>query len=114
MFPRVCREFDIADPVAEHRFAPPRRWRMDWAWPDHKLALEVQGGIFVAGRHSRGAAMLKEWEKLNTAAAMGWRFLFCQPADLYRTETLALLRQALSYGQAGSHSAREIVHGVTS
>lgn len=30
--------------VREHRFHPTRRWRFDFAWPDEKVALEVEGG----------------------------------------------------------------------
>lgn len=65
--------------MPEYRFAPPRRWRFDWAWLDCKVALEVQGGIWTHGRHTRGAALLKEHEKLNAAAALGWRVLYCTP-----------------------------------
>lgn len=60
-----------------------------------KLALEVQGGIFIQGRHNRGAALLKEWEKLNAAAILGWRILFCQPQDLCMKDTVEMIRKAL-------------------
>ncbi len=83
-------------PVCEHRFHPSRKWRFDYAWPAARLALEVQGGIFVQGRHSRGAALLKEWEKLNTAAAYGYRVLFCQPADLCKADTLLFISAVLN------------------
>ena len=59
-----------------------RKWRFDLAIPDYRIALEIQGGIFIAGRHSRGASLLKEWDKLNCAAAMGWRVIYCQPKDV--------------------------------
>ncbi len=78
----LCRATGIPQPEAEHRFAPPRRWRFDFAWPESKVALEVQGGLFVQGRHSRGAALLKEHDKLNAAAALGWRVLFATPKTL--------------------------------
>jgi hypothetical protein len=81
--------------VPEYRFHPTRRWRFDFAWPFEQVALEVQGGIFVRGRHSRGAALLAEWVKLNTAATMGWRILYCQPRDLLTEQTVSLLRAAL-------------------
>jgi hypothetical protein len=83
-------------PTPEFRFDPKRRWRFDYAWPDFKVALEVQGGIFIQGRHSRGAALLKEWEKLNRAAELGWRILYCQPDDLLKTATLAQLKRTLT------------------
>jgi hypothetical protein len=86
----------LPQPVCEHRFHATRKWRLDYFWPSAKLALEVQGGIFIQGRHSQGAALLKEWEKLNTAAsALGIRFLFCQPKDLCSQELLNHIRSAL-------------------
>lgn len=85
----------VPEPRFELRFCPPRRWKFDLAWADHKLALEVQGGIFVRGRHNRGAAMLKEWEKLNAAAVLGWRVLFCQPKDLCMNDTVEIIKRAL-------------------
>jgi len=85
----------IPAPVAEFRFHPVRRWRFDFCWLEQKLALEIQGGIFNNGRHSRGAAMIKEWEKLNTAAGMGWRLLYCQPRDCTKPETINAIKAAL-------------------
>lgn len=64
-------------------------------WDRVKIALEVQGGIFVNGRHSRGAALLKEWEKLNTAAEMGFRIIYCQPCDLLTKQTADTIRKCL-------------------
>ena len=94
LFPAVCRAAGLPEPVPELCFAAPRRWRFDWAWPELKLALEVQGGLFVNGRHSRGAALLKEHEKLNAAAVAGWRILYCTPATLL-TEGPELVRRCL-------------------
>lgn len=94
-FDRLCALTQLPTPVPEYRFAPPRKWRFDWAWLAQKVALEVQGGLFIQGRHSRGAALLKEHEKLNEAAAQGWRVLFVVPAQLESTTTFDLLRRAL-------------------
>ena len=91
------KELGIPEPVYEYRFHPTRKWRMDMAWIDQKVFLEVQGGIFVRGRHSRGAAMLKEWEKINTASSMGWRVLYCQPSDVCMIETADIIKLALNY-----------------
>lgn len=65
----------------EYRFHGERRWRFDFAFPAIKVAVELNGGIFLgqqgkeAGRHSRGAGLLKEYEKLNAAVELGWRVL---------------------------------------
>ena len=69
--------------VDELRFAPPRRWRFDFANPGKKLAIEIQGGIFTRGRHSRGGkAQLAEMEKLNAAALNGWLVLYFSPQQV--------------------------------
>ena len=87
----------IPEPTYELKFHPVRRWRFDLAWESQQVALEVQGGVWTNGRHSRGAAMLKEWEKLNTAAALGWRMLYCQPKDLCTMQTVEQIKDALDY-----------------
>ena len=94
LFPAVCTAAGLPRPVPELRFAAPRRWRFDWAWPSLRIALEVQGGIFSGGRHVRGAALLKEMEKLNAAAIAGYRVLYCTPATLL-TEGPELVRRCL-------------------
>jgi hypothetical protein len=79
---RQCQLLGLPVPVGEYRFHPVRKWRFDYAWPDQKVALEVQGAVFVQGRHTRGAGLRKEYEKLNAAAAEGWRVLFILPEQM--------------------------------
>ncbi len=64
----------------EFRFAPPRRWRFDVAWPAERVAVEVDGGQWRAGggRHNTDA----DRDKLNAAAERGWRVLRYSPAQL--------------------------------
>jgi hypothetical protein len=83
------------EPVLEYKFHDKRKWRFDFAWPEHKLALECQGAIFTNGRHTRGAALLKEHEKLNEAARLGWRVMFTTPTNLCMGETIEMLKDAL-------------------
>ena len=62
---------------AEHRFAKPRRFRFDLAHLPTKIAIEIQGGIFNPNaRHVNGAALVKEYEKMNLAAVLGWRVFY--------------------------------------
>jgi len=70
-----CRALDLPEPVAEYRFHPSRGWRFDWAWPERRIAVEEDGGVWIAGRHTRGAGYLADMEKLNAAAELGWRVL---------------------------------------
>jgi very-short-patch-repair endonuclease len=59
----------------EYKFHPTRKWRFDFALPDYKLAIEIDGGAFLpfGGRHGRGMGMVKDCEKYRAAADLGWR-----------------------------------------
>lgn len=52
-----------------------RKWRFDFYSDAHLLAIEVEGGTFRGGRHSRGTGMLYDMEKYNTAILYGIRVL---------------------------------------
>ncbi|WP_321822893.1 hypothetical protein [Pyramidobacter piscolens] len=57
----------------EYMFAKPdRQWRSDVAWPDVKVGLEINGGIWQMGRHNHPAGYLKDLEKNNGYAVRGW------------------------------------------
>lgn len=87
--------------VVEHCFAPPRRWRFDYAWPGLLLALEVEGGVWSGGRHTRGSGFLRDMEKYNTASLLGWRVFRTTPQQIESGATFALLeRMAEQFGEA--------------
>jgi len=68
--------------IAEHRFHPTRRWRFDFALPEYKIAIEIEGGIFSHGRHTRGVGYIKDLEKYNEAVMLDWRILRYTPTQL--------------------------------
>lgn len=82
-------------PEREWRFHPTRRWRFDFAWPGDKLAVEVEGGVFVQGRHSRGVGMLADMEKYASAVLMGWRVLRVAAPHIKSGEALQWIEGAL-------------------
>ena len=61
--------------VEEHRFHPDRRWRFDFAWPDKMIALEIEGGAWTQGRHTRGKGYEGDCEKYSEAAILGWKVI---------------------------------------
>lgn len=75
-------EARLPAPVREHRFHPRRKWRFDFAWPREKLAVEVEGGVWTRGRHTRGSGFVKDTEKYNAAAALGWTVLRFTARDI--------------------------------
>jgi hypothetical protein len=74
-----CGVVGLPKPEREVRFSPPRRWRFDYAWPEYKVALEIEGGAWTKGRHTRGAGFIKDMEKYSEAAIMGWCVLRLTP-----------------------------------
>lgn len=79
----------------EYRFHPTRRFRFDMAIVDRKVAVEVDGGAFIAGRHARGAGIRSDCEKFSEAAALGWRVLRVLPEHVESGQALAWLERAL-------------------
>lgn len=77
--------------VKEYRFHPVRQWRFDYALPMQKVALEVEGGVWTQGRHTRPQGFLGDIEKYNTATVMGWRVVRCVPDDLMTGKTIDML-----------------------
>ena len=96
-------------PVREHRFAPPRRFRFDFAWPDRMLAVEVEGGEFVpgGGRHQRRSGFTRDAEKYNLAQRLGWTVLRYTGTQVRRRVAIAELREVF----AGAFPERETVAG---
>lgn len=66
---------DAPMPTPEYRFHPTRQWRIDFAWPALKLAVEIEGGVWTRGRHTRGAGVVADMEKYNALSLAGWRLL---------------------------------------
>ncbi len=87
------RAAKLPAPTPEYQFHPVRRWRLDLAWPDQKLYVEVDGGTWVGGRHSRGAGYENDCVKLNAAAVEGWRGLRVTTAMVKDGRALAALEQ---------------------
>lgn len=107
----------------EFVFAPPRRWRFDFAWPFFRIAMEIEGGahgrlivitsgyerrkgasvpikpgtrIRVGGRHQTGPGFEADIEKYNRAAILGWMVLRATTAQVRDGHALAALREALA------------------
>ncbi len=60
--------------VKEYRFDSVRQWRFDFAHVPSRVAVEMEGGIWLkeGGGHTRGTAYEKDLEKYNQAAFQGW------------------------------------------
>ena len=77
----------------EFWFAPPRKWRSDFMLGS--LLVEIEGGAYVQGRHTRGSGFEKDAEKYNAAVELGYRVLRYTPAMIESGDALAQIQRVL-------------------
>ena len=90
-------------------------WRLDFAWIFEGVNVELQGGVWTQGRHSRGAGYTGDMEKQNAATLLGWRGLFFTSEMLKRDplgcmEKVAILLGGLSGKEAIIRSVQPARH----
>jgi very-short-patch-repair endonuclease len=83
--------------VLQHRWHPVRKWRFDLAWPERKLAVEVDGGLYIRGAHSRGADREADMEKDAEAMCLGWRVLRVSPRHVKDLRALQWIERILMF-----------------
>ncbi len=86
----------LPEPEREYVFAAPRKFRWDFCWPDRMLAVEVEGGIFTAGRHVQGRGFESGCEKQALGVLLGWRVLRVTPGQIESQVAVEWIKQALS------------------
>ena len=67
-----CRVYGFS-PEREYQFCEGRKWRFDAAFPDSMVAIEIEGGTWSGGRHTRPAGYENDLEKYNAATRLGWK-----------------------------------------
>jgi len=74
--------------IPEYKFCTNRRWRFDLAEPTTKIAIEIEGGIWVGGRHVSGKGFKNDLEKYNKAAELGWAVLRYTPEQIMKNTSV--------------------------
>ena len=59
----------------EFKFHPERKWKADFHLVGKKILVEVEGGIWSGGRHTRGKGYIGDMEKYNAATMMGYQVI---------------------------------------
>ena len=91
----IMAEVPGVEVVKEHMFHWTRKWRFDYAIPDLKVAVEIDGAVRSYGRHNRPEGYINDMEKLNTAASMGWLVLRFTTEDRLKNATLSLIKETI-------------------
>ena len=79
----------------EYKFHPTRRWRFDFCIPEKMLAVEVEGGAYSNGRHTRGSGFTADCEKYSEAAILGWRIIRVTGEQVKNGMAIDFLRRAI-------------------
>lgn len=90
----------------EFKFHPSRRWRADWRLlapitgsrvpQPTKILVEFEGGLFNGkGGHSSVTGILRDCEKYNEAALMGWTVIRITPKHVVNGDALKWVERAL-------------------
>lgn len=111
------RRSGLPAPEREHYFARGlgRSFRLDFAWPDRKLAVEVQGGGWMPadklgrrrGAHGGGEALERDCEKFALASALGWRVVPVTPAQIKDGRAVQWIGAALEWSD-GADAERPV------
>jgi very-short-patch-repair endonuclease len=93
----LIRAEGLPEPEREFMFAKSigRRWRLDFSYPDKKIGIEVQGGIYTRGAHSRGTGLERDYEKYNQAQVLGWDVYQFSRKMIESGEAIETIRKAL-------------------
>jgi very-short-patch-repair endonuclease len=74
-FALYWRSFGGPELEREFRFHAERKWRVDFAHIESRTLIEIEGGLWIQGRHNRPQGFAADAEKYLEAALDGWRVL---------------------------------------
>jgi very-short-patch-repair endonuclease len=84
----------------EYPFYPERGWRFDFAFPEQRVAVEVDGAMWgVQGRHQRPDHLAEQNDKGNAATLLGWRLLRFTTAQVLSGDAFGMILKALKHNQ---------------
>jgi very-short-patch-repair endonuclease len=99
--PHPQREYRFASHLRNER-GHVRMWRFDFAWPEQKVAAEVDGGRFMVRKNRQGVPVPigqhmteSDYAKLNVAAIEGWRVLRFTPQHIRTGKAARWLKEVL-------------------
>jgi len=80
----------------EYKFHPKRRWRLDFAWVDQKIGVEVEGGIWLPrSGHNTGVGISRDVEKGNSLTLLGWKLIRVTGKMIKSGEALNIIESIL-------------------
>lgn len=97
LFPHFCELHGLPKPEIEARgLVPGRKFRVDYLFREARIVIERNGQIWKQGGHSSGAGLLGDYEKVNLLQLEGFRVFQFTPDQMFKAETIAILKQAMA------------------
>ncbi len=93
--PTQCKIMGLPIPVREFKFHPSRRWRVDYFFKEIGLAIEIEGGAWTRGRHTRGKGFEADMLKYNNLTLLGYRLLRFTPQQERNGDAIEVIRQLI-------------------
>jgi hypothetical protein len=75
-----------------------RDWRFDFAFPSSGLAVEIEGGGWAGGRHTRGKGFAEDLRKYEAAMLLGWDVYRCDVAMVRSGQAAKTVQQLIRRG----------------
>jgi len=76
-----------------------RDWRFDFAFLNYKLAVEVEGGGWINGRHNRGSGFENDLNKYDAALNLGWLVYRTSPQMVKRGQAAQTVQNLIKMKQ---------------
>lgn len=95
----LCDTHGLPRPRPEARFHETRLWRIDFYWPNERVAVEVDGGVWTGGRHTRGSGWVADAEKRRAMAAAGILLVPIMPKEVQTGVWVEPVREAMRWSR---------------
>jgi len=84
--------------VREAQIIPHRKYRYDFYYPEANLCIEIQGGVWSNGAHSRPTGITRDYEKANLCVQHGFRLLQFDVKQVKSGDAVEFVRSIIQQG----------------
>jgi very-short-patch-repair endonuclease len=111
-YPRLILEREFSDITAweldyQERYSRSKRskrYRLDFAHPDSRTGIEIQGGVYSRGRHVTGSGYERDCKKYNLAYTSGWTIFLLTSTMAKDAAWLAVIASHIAAQSQRPHS----------
>jgi hypothetical protein len=102
-FVMQCQALKLPPMAVQWRFAnskhpnsASRKWRADCVFPDYKIFVEIDGGVWIRGAHGHPKDILRNMTKQNDAMLLGFTVLRFTPQEVRSGHAVEFTQKVLT------------------